>query len=222
MAAATDLLMAFLSLELVSIMSYVLAGFRRRARAVGRGRAEVRHLRRRRLGRDALRHVAALRPRRLHQLHRRSCRPARHARRRRRRWCSAVVLLPGRLRLQDRRGAVPHVVPRRLRGRADAGDRVPLGRPQGGRLRAADALLRAARCRPSSAARRRRGRSCSALIAAATMTLGNLAALAQTNVKRLLAYSSIAHAGYMLLGLVRRRRATACARSCSISSPTCS
>ena len=39
------------------------------------------------------------------------------------------------------------------------------------------------------------------LVAAATMTLGNLAALQQTNVKRLLAYSSIAHAGYALLAL---------------------
>jgi NADH-quinone oxidoreductase subunit N len=38
-------------------------------------------------------------------------------------------------------------------------------------------------------------------IAAATMTLGNLAAILQTNVKRMLAYSSIAHAGYLLLGL---------------------
>ena len=35
-----------------------------------------------------------------------------------------------------------------------------------------------------------------------TMTLGNLAALQQSNIKRLLAYSSIAHAGYMLMGLV--------------------
>jgi NADH-quinone oxidoreductase subunit N len=35
-----------------------------------------------------------------------------------------------------------------------------------------------------------------------TMTLGNLAALRQDNVKRLLAYSSIAHAGYMLMGFV--------------------
>jgi NADH-quinone oxidoreductase subunit N len=40
------------------------------------------------------------------------------------------------------------------------------------------------------------------LIAAATMTLGNLAALQQLNLKRLFAYSSIAHAGYLLLGLV--------------------
>lgn len=36
----------------------------------------------------------------------------------------------------------------------------------------------------------------------ATMTLGNLAAMAQRNIKRMLAYSSIAHAGYILIGLV--------------------
>ncbi|MGH9495383.1 MAG: NADH-quinone oxidoreductase subunit N [Candidatus Sulfotelmatobacter sp.] len=39
-------------------------------------------------------------------------------------------------------------------------------------------------------------------VAIATMTGGNLAALTQTNTKRLLAYSSISHVGYMLLGLV--------------------
>lgn len=39
-------------------------------------------------------------------------------------------------------------------------------------------------------------------VAVATMTVGNLAAISQSNVKRLLAYSSISHAGYMLLGLV--------------------
>ncbi len=39
-------------------------------------------------------------------------------------------------------------------------------------------------------------------LAVATMTLGNLAALQQKSMKRLLAYSSIAHAGYMLLALV--------------------
>jgi NADH-quinone oxidoreductase subunit N len=41
-----------------------------------------------------------------------------------------------------------------------------------------------------------------AILAVLTMTLGNLVALAQTNIKRLLAYSSIAHAGYALIGLV--------------------
>jgi NADH-quinone oxidoreductase subunit N len=39
-------------------------------------------------------------------------------------------------------------------------------------------------------------------IAVASLTWGNLAALTQTNVKRLLAYSSISHVGYILLGLV--------------------
>lgn len=38
-------------------------------------------------------------------------------------------------------------------------------------------------------------------LAIVTMTVGNLLALLQTNVRRLLAYSSIAHAGYMLVGL---------------------
>jgi NADH-quinone oxidoreductase subunit N len=39
------------------------------------------------------------------------------------------------------------------------------------------------------------------VLATATMTLGNLVALTQDNVKRMLAYSSIAHTGYMLVGL---------------------
>jgi NADH-quinone oxidoreductase subunit N len=40
------------------------------------------------------------------------------------------------------------------------------------------------------------------IISVATMTLGNVAALTQTNMKRLLAYSSIAHAGYIMMGVV--------------------
>jgi NADH-quinone oxidoreductase subunit N len=39
-------------------------------------------------------------------------------------------------------------------------------------------------------------------VAALTMTVGNIAAITQSSVKRLLAYSSIAHAGYILLGLI--------------------
>jgi NADH-quinone oxidoreductase subunit N len=39
------------------------------------------------------------------------------------------------------------------------------------------------------------------IIAVVTMTLGNTVALAQENLKRLLAYSSIAHAGYLMLGI---------------------
>ena len=40
-----------------------------------------------------------------------------------------------------------------------------------------------------------------AVIAIITMVVGNVVAIAQTNVKRMLAYSSIAHAGYVLVGL---------------------
>jgi NADH-quinone oxidoreductase subunit N len=39
------------------------------------------------------------------------------------------------------------------------------------------------------------------VLATVTMTLGNLVAISQDNVKRMLAYSSIAHTGYMLVGL---------------------
>ncbi|MGZ3585412.1 MAG: NADH-quinone oxidoreductase subunit N, partial [Ktedonobacterales bacterium] len=40
-----------------------------------------------------------------------------------------------------------------------------------------------------------------AIVAAVTMTLGNVVALLQTNIKRMMAYSSIAQAGYLLVGL---------------------
>lgn len=40
------------------------------------------------------------------------------------------------------------------------------------------------------------------VLAVATMTMGNFAAIAQKDVKRMLAYSSIAHAGYLLVGMV--------------------
>ena len=41
-----------------------------------------------------------------------------------------------------------------------------------------------------------------AVLSAITMTLGNLVAMKQTNIKRLLAYSSVAHAGYAMIGVV--------------------
>jgi NADH-quinone oxidoreductase subunit N len=46
-----------------------------------------------------------------------------------------------------------------------------------------------------------------AALAALSILIGNLVALAQTNVRRLLAYSAVAHAGYTLLGLVAGGRA---------------
>ena len=51
------------------------------------------------------------------------------------------------------------------------------------------------------------------------MVWGNLAALSQDNVKRLLAYSSIAHAGYMLIGVaVVAAAASAATREAAVAS----
>ncbi len=46
-----------------------------------------------------------------------------------------------------------------------------------------------------------------AVVAALTMTAGNVVALVQNNIKRMLAYSSIAHAGYLLIAVVSRSEA---------------
>jgi NADH-quinone oxidoreductase subunit N len=43
-------------------------------------------------------------------------------------------------------------------------------------------------------------------LAIVTMTVGNIAALTQSNIKRMLAYSSIAHAGYLLIGVIAATR----------------
>lgn len=40
------------------------------------------------------------------------------------------------------------------------------------------------------------------ILAVASMTIGNLSALVQNDIKRLLAYSSVAHAGYLMLGVI--------------------
>ena len=64
----------------------------------------------------------------------------------------------------------------------------------------------------------RRPASCSPLWRSRRCSLGNLLALRQDNLYRLLAYSSVAHAGYMLIGLaVEERTATSAA-----SAPCCS
>ena len=58
------------------------------------------------------------------------------------------------------------------------------------------------------------------ILAVATMFVGNLMALRQKHLFRLMAYSSIAHAGYMLVGLAVgnvRRRSAARARCCFTS-----
>src|SRR5258705_11651410 len=52
-------------------------------------------------------------------------------------------------------------------------------------------------------------------VAAVTMTAGNVIAIAQSNLKRMLAYSSIPHVGYMLVGLVAGGAAAPAPPPCS-------
>ena len=95
------------------------------------------------------------------------------------------------------RGAVPLLGARHLRRRAHAGHRVPVGRVEGRRVR-----------RPASTSSTSASSADGTadawwpvlwVLAAASMTLGNLAALRQTNIVRMLAYSSIAQGGFMLV-----------------------
>ena len=115
-----------------------------------------------------------------------------------------------RPRLQGRGRAVPHVDAGRLRGRAAADHRLPLGDLEGGGLRAAAAAVQRAPSCPSSTT----GSFMIAALAAMTMIVGNLVALQQHNIKRLMAYSSIGQVGYMLMGIAALSPARDAARCC--------
>ena len=100
-----------------------------------------------------------------------------------------------RLRLQGLGRAVPLLGARHLRGRAHAGHRLPVGGVEDGGLR-----------RPASSSSSSASSAAHDVwgplfwvLAALTMTVGNLIALRQTNIVRMLAYSSIAQAGYILV-----------------------
>ena len=96
------------------------------------------------------------------------------------------------------RGPVPRLDARRLPGRADADHRADGGLHQGRRVRRPAA-------RPLRGLRRRRAGTssrCSARSRSLTMLVGAVLAVTQTDIKRLLAYSSIANAGYLLVGVL--------------------
>ena len=135
----------------------------------------------------------------------------------RRRRAAARHRAPARRpRLQGRGGAVPHVDARRVPGRAHAGDRVHGRRDQGGRVRGDAARASSAR----SSCYRVDWRPAIWGLAVLSLLVGSIAALVQTDVKRMLAYSSIAHAGYILIGVqAGDRRGNERARS-STSRPT--
>jgi NADH-quinone oxidoreductase subunit N len=109
----------------------------------------------------------------------------------------ALVTVSAGLFLQGGRCALPSVGAGRVRRRAD--DRYGL-RQRGFEDREFCAAAAPVPLRLLAGAGRL-GRD-HRVVALLSLTVGNLAAITQTNVKRLLAYSSISHVGYILLGLV--------------------
>ena len=113
-----------------------------------------------------------------------------------------LAMMHRRVRVQGLGRAVPHVDARRLPGRPDAGDGVHVVGDEGGGAR-----------RDASACSSPRSRGEAHLwtwavagIAIFSLAIGNIAALAQRNVKRLLAYSSVSHAGFMLIAVAAANR----------------
>ena len=107
-----------------------------------------------------------------------------------------------RLRLQDEPGAVPRLVARHLPGGAVAVRRLPLGGAEGGERAGADPR---ARDRWPALSGFHWSRLV-ALLAVLSMVVGNLLALVQKDIKRMLAYSGIAHMGYLLIALASLNR----------------
>ena len=125
-----------------------------------------------------------------------------------------------RARVQGGGRSVPRVDARRLRRRPDAGHRVHGVGRQGGRVRG-DAA--GARDRPAVPPRRLATGGVGARGAVAPYRLG--ARVVQTNVKRMLAYSSISHAGFVLIGVEAAGIVPANpipVRECRAWRPTCS
>ena len=154
--------MAYLSLEFVSLTSYVLTGLAAPQPPLGRGGAQVPDLRRRRVGRDDLRHELDLRAHRQHGLRRHRARRSRRSTRRAAARCSSacVLVLAG---FGYKISAVPfHMwAPDVYTGAPHPGDRVPRRRLEGGGLRACCCASSTSASTPATApapagARRRR------------------------------------------------------------------
>jgi NADH-quinone oxidoreductase subunit N len=101
----------------------------------------------------------------------------------------------GRPGLQAGRGALPHVDSRRLSRRADGGHLFIGSAPK---LAAFAMVMRLLVNGLIGLAHD--WQTMLMMLAVLSMAIGNLAAIAQTNLKRMLAYSAISHMGFMLLG----------------------
>ena len=140
MASSYELMTIYLVAGDLQPLAGVPGGLEQARAAVQRGRPQVLRAERRLVGHPAVRHGADVRHHRQHQPARdrpgpdHADGPAGRA--------AGDVDAGGRLRLQDRGGAVPDVDAGRLRGRPDPDHGVHVGRLEGGRLRGGDADLR--------------------------------------------------------------------------------
>jgi NADH-quinone oxidoreductase subunit N len=206
LAGARDLILVFLGIEVMSVAVYVLAGINRRSARSAEAGAQVLPARRLLDRVPAVRRGAGLWRDRRDQPG--ADRGGGVDRRRAARLDvgDRAGADAGRLRVQGRGGAVPHVDARRLRGRADAVHGV-----HGAAVKTAAFVAFARVFMEGFSGLFERWHDVVWWLAAITMVLGNLIALAQRNVKRMLAYSSIAHAGYLLVALVTNTTAGAAA-----------
>ena len=201
----------------MSVAVYVLAGFNRGNAVLGRSGAQVLPDRRVRLGLPALRHRAGLRRHRHHQ----PLADRRPARRQaaRRSWpaLGLGLLLIG---FGFKVAAVPFHM-----WAPDVYDGSPTpvtGFMATGVKAAAFAALVRVLMEAFPVGHRASGSRSSPGWRSPRWCVGNLVALAQRSLKRMLAYSSIAHAGYLLVGGLAGHAGSARARCCSTSWPTAS
>ncbi len=196
LAMATDLLVAFIAIEVMSLAVYALAAYPRRGQRAGRGGLQVLHHRLLRLGALPLRLGAHLRRHRLHPLRRHHPRERRGAARRRPRrscspaWPSRWPRFPSTPGRPTSTRARPTPVTAFMAAGVKAAAFAVLAR----------GFLAMVAGTPLATASEFGG--VLGLLAVLSMVVGNLFALPQRNVKRMLAYSSIAHAGYLLVGVL--------------------
>ena len=198
MAQAADLIIVFLALEMLSIPLYVLSAFARPNTELGRSRDEIFFAGCVLDGICGLRDCFGLRRDRFNFTQRdceRSCRSSGTSNVLLLTIGSALILVG----LSFKVAAVPfHMwTPDVYQG---APSSVTAFMAAGAKIAGFAALLRVfALAFPSLAGNLT---PVLAVISALTMIVGNVIAIAQTNIKRLLAYSSIAHAGYILMAFV--------------------
>ena len=210
MTTANDLIVVFVALEALSIPLYVLAAYDRNRAPLARGRHEVLRARRVLLRGVPLRHRARLRRDRHHLARRGSPHSSRTCRCVGQRHAAGRPHAPaGRPRLQDR--ARSRSTCGRRTSTRDHRPRSPRScprprRPPGSRRSCGS-------CSPRSTATPTDWRPAIWALAILTLLVGSFVALVQTDIKRMLAYSSISHAGYVLIGIEAGDEAGAAGRA---------